>query len=1593
MARTLLSGLLVLLVAASVPAQSLPSALALALGAQEFATRETTRRPDPVPLRRVWLAPGAPTPAAPDGDPFRRMAREEFERLVQSAARNAPVVPKLIRAEYRGSLVDDALAGTADWQFATDGPGAFPLDALKLAVRGMKWSDGSEAALGGAPAKLWLERGGRSAAAFAWSARGTEEPGQIRFQLGMPAAPLATFELELPADRIPTAKTGTLLAGPSTRPGGRAAWRFAFGGEATLELIVRQPAGARPPPVVSLQRVAKFDLSPGLAALACEFEATVLRDAPSTLAFALDPGLGVTDVTAAGLAGWKVESHRLTLSFREPFPGGRVAIAAAAAFPADGQPWTPPLPRPADVPLAGDQIEFLLAPELKWDGLTPGDYRPVRASTSERGYAVGLRGALPADAAAPRRLPALRARGTAAEFATVETMDWRVEAGRTVLTARVRAAVARGPLARLTVRVPTGLTPLAATLTPDDPTVVLVPLGGELWAIEPTQPVPTGETLDVRLELRGPVPRFVDDRATLTLANPSPLGVGRRDGTLAIQLAPNLRGWATRPDGEFSEGGLATTKYTRDEPFALVVATRRAAGTESPESPRPKPTSKNWQYAELESEAMIEPDGTARVELRGRIRSAKDRELSIGLPVGAAVESIRVAGKWVDASFGPRVRLPLPEPGVDGVPFAVHYRMPPVAGWPPRAGDFRPELPDAPSIRSTVIAGPHHRAWPTLAETATPGAPLLPTVGLRAAGFGCAALVLGLGIVPALRRSVGRFGRGLGFLVVAVLGLAAWLAPPGWAIVVGPPLALAILAWLVMRLRPRAVAAAVVVASSFATGIAQAPAIATVYLAADADRLTVLAPRSTLQRLAELAAPHRPAVLLVDAMYAGAEAGGAMRIEATWRLAVARPGLHEFELPLAGVQLERMTLDGAAAFPDAAKPGRYKVVVSGMGTHDLGAVFTVPAVETASGREVRCGIPDHPGSRMVLALPADGRIPELVGRTGARALVPTAGRTELRADLGAGGTLAIRWRDAAVAATAVTAQDATVWTVNESRAEALVAFLHRIERGSLTRLVFDIPAGLDAGAFAVRELDAPEQNGLKDWSIEPTPAGTRLALALRQPARGTLVTTFRLAMRAGHSHRPALMIPRTATGETTASHLGVRLVGVAAENWQNENLLDVPADTVGREFAAVPELEFDRTLARSLRREGANPPVARPSLRGPAIPVATVHELVWSLGPRAEVAGTALAFGVAAPAIECDLPPGVTVTDVVAADLAGWEHDGHRLRAWFKSDTRDPGLKWYGTWPAFVAGPVVELPGVPGATVRVRPVEGAALAATNAAAIKWLPTPRPRERAYANTAMSPVPKFQVHPAVAPVATRTETLTRDGIAYEHRVLLEARIAANRPHAFTLVAANPPSGAETRIDWPSGVVGSEVNGSAARKSWLVDCEPRSDGTLRIVVVTRFPIRPEPELPVVELFAANVPLPSGERRLSLPPELRPTAGQARRTANGWLVLADGPIRLQESPKEVTTPPTDDDDRTTSRGTEEAAVPFGAATLWLAGLTVLGWVARTGSSKWWPEWLASYGALAALVAGMAFAALVAAGVGWRIARWLRAIGRRVGR
>jgi hypothetical protein len=1596
--RAAILGFALLAAVAALPArgQPLPSALSLAAGLRTLADREPQPFPDPFPIRRVLLPSTARLPAAPDGNPFRKMPRAEFENLVRAAARPGPP-PTLVRATYRATFADDALAGTGEWVVASSADTALSLGSPTVAVRDAKWPDGGPALTFDGGTKLWADRRGRTPVAFAWSARGVEEPGAVRFDLGLPPAPVAVLELDLPADRVPVVKGNQLVTGPVPKAGNRAAWRVAFGGDARLEFTVRRPAGVGlPPPFATLARTAKFDLQPGLAVGTFEFETVATRGPLSSLAFDLDPALTVTDVAAPSLETWRRDGNRLTLTFREPLTAGTITIGAVTTVPTAGEPWPPPLVRPVAGGLADDRIDVRVGADVHLDGWSPGDYRLLRTTTTDRQLTLVFRGTLPADAAAPRRVPALRAKAAAAEFATVEALDWRIDPQRSRLTGTFRVSVSRGPLTRLVFKIPQEFAPLSAVLTPDDPTAAWSAAGPGLWALEPTHPVPTNETIDVRVELRGPVPKAAG-RTAWPVPVLSPVGAAKRDGTFAVQLAPPLRGWLS-PERADADG--LSLKYAQDFDATLTVAPRRSTSpAEGPPPEKPRPGG-GWRFADLTTHCQFNAAGRPRAELTGRVTTAAAGALPIRLPAGAVVELATADGKWADGTTdGDTFSLPVPTPDADGVAFAVTYRLPPPGGWPPRFAAEPPELPGSPPVRVSVDVGPRYRAWPTLSAAAPPDARLVPVWLLYAVGFGGVAVVVGVTVGRFVRGHAGRATRLGLFLVATALGAAAWWTPDGWRLVVGPPLVAALVGVVLTALlanNGRAAAAILLAVIFHLPSTAQAPDPATVYFLqespTDPNRLTALVPQAVLDRLAVLAAPPLPPVVLTAAEYVGSESNGTARFDAAWQVHVTRDGQQLLALPLAGVRLEAMTLDGATAYPDAARANQYSVTVSGKGRHELKATFAVPVGGAGGDREVRFGVPDLLASRATFAL-GGNRAPTVAARLGGQTSTLNKDTTTVAADLGRGGAVTVRWREAANAPAAPTVREATVWDVTETRAAALAAFLFQSNRGPLARLTFAIPPGLEPGQVTVRGADpAGGATGLRNWTLTPAADGAQeLAIDLQNPAEGAVAVTFRLVPRDNVSARPVLRTPRATNADVTASYLGVRLANVAADGWQNENLIDFPADTVARDFAAVPELDFDKSLARSFRREGPNPPVARPALRATALPPPASYEWVWALGTHADVSATARwPSGTVSPFVECEVPAAVAVTDVSGNDLAGWERAGTKLRAWFKTEVKDPSLRWAGRWSAFAADAAVELPGVPGATVRVRPAADGAVTVQPARDGQLQPTPRPREAVYLAEA-GPPPKVVAHSSGPVGLLQNETITRAGPVVEQRVTLDLTLAANRPHGLTVAVAGLPAGGETKVEWPAGASVVDAAAGPARR-WQAVFAARPDAAARVVVVNRFPWKPDAALPAVDVLSAGVPAMKADQRLMLDDDLQPTGSRRIAGENAWQVATDDPVRLTEAAKPVVAVAVPE---AATLPDPSPARPFDPrhlfATGWLVGMLLLAALAARGSPRLRPEVLTGFGLLAMVVGGWGFGIVAAAGVFLRLLTMTRAVAERV--
>ena len=523
--------------------------------------------PDPFPIRRVFVPPerldGAIAQAGPGG--LLRLPRTAFEdkvRAASAAQAAATDPPRLAEGHYRAVWGPNGLTGTADWTvtYPTGRGGPVGLDGLRVATWEPRWAGGRTALVfraGGDKSGpvLLADAPGDTAVSLQWSCRGTEEPTAERFDLGFPAAPVALLTLDLPADREPSVPAaGPLLTGPFPAAAGRKLWRLSFGGQSRVELTVRRPGReAEPPALARSGRSARHELSPGEAVSTFEFDAEAVRGAIAELLLETSPGLRVTGVTGTAPLTWRAESRgsgvvRVRVGFRDPVPACKLTVTATSVLPTPPpSAWTCPRIRVVGGLPGGDAVEVRADAEVRYLGCDPGDFRVADAGDDGTGYRVGFVGSLLADPLADRRPPTVRLTGAAPEFTTSEQLVWTVGRGANSLTARLKVAVLRGPLATFSFAAPADFNPESATLTPDDTGSALTPGPNGTWTVEPSRPIPTGSSLDVRIEFRGPSVLGSGDPASgprppqvVPFPRFAPVGAAERDGTFQVVVDPTL---------------------------------------------------------------------------------------------------------------------------------------------------------------------------------------------------------------------------------------------------------------------------------------------------------------------------------------------------------------------------------------------------------------------------------------------------------------------------------------------------------------------------------------------------------------------------------------------------------------------------------------------------------------------------------------------------------------------------------------------------------------------------------------------------------------------------------------------------------------------------------------------------------------------------------------------------------------------------------------------------------------------------------------------------------------------------------------------
>jgi hypothetical protein len=1333
---------------------------------------------DPFPIARVRVPADRLADAlkAFDPGPLTHLPRDEFEARVRAAGRAVAerrAVPRLLEARYTAALTGNDLTGEAEWVIVNPRPGPawLSLDPLRVAVRSAAWADGTEAVIGPAGAGfppglgLWVPAGGRRTLKLGWSAAGAGGPGDPQFDLRLPPAPAAVLDLTLPADRTPsTGSAEVSLTGPDPAPDGRRTWHLRFGGRSRLEFAARGPTPGPGAAVASL--VARYGLSPGQTTCAFEYDLRPTDGPVGGWTLTVPPGLRVVEVEVNDRAGWRLDpaGRGLRVDLRQPGAGGAVRIEAVAP-PATGGGFAPlPMVRPVGAVVIGDErVEVRVHPGLTVGAVDPGDYRMSEtATTADDGRVFTLVGSRPAaDPQAGdgfRRPPAVRLGDDGTEFTTFEAVEWRVAGGRVVVAARLTVRPRRGPLFGLTVRTPPGFDADRVATAPDDRVAYSGPAAdGPGVAVEFARPVAAGQSLNLLLTLRGPaVPAGA---ARFPFPAVGVVGAAERDGWIAIcpgpgrtataQPDPAAEAPATDPTAPPPPPDAAVTYPWRTRPPAgeivLTPAIPPPPTEPTPTEPPPAPPA-GWSFADLRLTTVGTDPATVLFE--GAV-AGPGGAFPLGLPAGAAVESVTVAGR---AALPGGIGVPVP-PGAEPVRFAVRYRLPPTnGGWFRRVASPVPELPGGPHPVRRVWAFPPAvlPAWPVgargpgaalpaevggvagLAVIAYPGADLVvvPARWAAAAGVALAALFAAAGWVAARCRS--RWPGAVLLLALAGVGAAGLVGPAAWGRAARPAVAVGVLA-----------AAAVVVARGWRRGRKPAPsaigrvwdvAAAVVILVIPAvaqpetrdtvfvvsaeggdGREFVLAPRPLLDRLDAAARPPVPGAVITSAEYDGRAEDGLARFAARFVVHTFADGETAVALPLTGVQLEAATADGRPATPASPRPDVYTVAVRGRGRHEVGARFAVPIAVTGPEREARFGVPEVPAAKVAFATPAGAGPVRAVGRYGAQAVSHILAGPRLAADLGAARAVHLRWRQGAAGPATVAVREGCVWDVSEAGDRLTACYLARVTAGAATGFRFDLPPELEPVRAAVQGLTPGAQAPVARWSVGAEADGVRpLQLDLAGPAEGRLLVTLECVRRGPPTRRPVLRFPRPVGVEREGGVYGLRANGVAIEGVERSGVIDFAADALVREFRDVPALGLaPATPVLAFSPQPGAAAELRPVLRPGPDPAEASEEVTWRVGPtRADGEGVIRwAARDPVPAVEFAVP-GVRVAEVRGAEVAGWGEVNGRVQVRFRRPARGGVVRWAGTVEvprpgAVELGSAAVANAKPGSTVvRVIPADG-----------------------------------------------------------------------------------------------------------------------------------------------------------------------------------------------------------------------------------------------------------------------------------------------
>jgi hypothetical protein len=698
--------------------------------------------------------------------------------------------------------------------------------------------------------------------------------------------------------------------------------------------------------------------------------------------------------------------------------------------------------------------------------------------------------------------------------------------------------------------------------------------------------------------------------------------------------------------------------------------------------------------------------------------------------------------------------------------------------------------------------------WAPLAGAETPQTirlvrqSTLPIFGLALAGLGLLALgAVSLGGKGAAEGGTAGSRRGV---IVLVLG---WLAAAGLALLWLPP-ALRELAWwpalvglmaaglclgnaLRGPARRRAAgstprvsamagggAAILVLLACLAgwTGQAAAPAPVTVFLVPGPDnapeKQTVLASPALIDRLktwAERRAPVPNCAVLVGVKYEEGQIIEGMgdvhaRFVANYQVYVLGDKPVTLKLPLGGVELQAAFLDGARAYPVAlpAPHTGYRLELDKAGFHFLRLEFTVRVTMDGRDRDLKFTVPEVVQSQLSLSVPgAAMNLHAVLGR-GRQTVVKSAGKVDLKAELGPIHTVRVNWRqeDPQPPAPVVQVKESYLWDLRPADSRLLAVLRYAVRQGTVKSLTLDLPATLE-----VRRVETGSVGGsktappLQEALLSEVGGQRKLKLDFREPLAGEVQVQLELLPRQPPFGPGGLPLPTPVDAQGTEGLLAYRAEELEAVEPKYRGVTFYDNKAFADQWRATgAENPGKPTRAYSFRRPLA--PFLQLDSRVAGAHIHGIQQVRWHLGRRqAEVHVTArlVAGGGTLVLAEWQVPPNVSLAEVRGRDVRQWTRTEARVQVWFERPVSETTVQFAGWISRPEQGPPArfDLPSLPLLSaqtqttfVRLAAVDNQVLEAVHLQSLRPAPESRSSEweRAYVTEQPTYGGTFQTRPA-------------------------------------------------------------------------------------------------------------------------------------------------------------------------------------------------------------------------------------------------------